>query len=162
MYELYFDKLVIISERLTHDRNASEDIVQETFTLIWKKHKELGQSHQLSIQRYLVKIVQNKSIDFYWARTEKEMLHAAYLERTGATTREVPSESKLIATEKSILLRNIIASFPPKEKQCLLMQLDHEMKVGDIATHLGVTVKAVEARLTSAKKRLKKYKASLE
>jgi DNA-directed RNA polymerase specialized sigma24 family protein len=53
----------------------------------------------------------------------------------------------------------ILSGFPRRERECLLMQVDGEMPVKEIARRLKISKKAVERSLTSAKKRLVQFKA---
>lgn len=65
-------------------------------------------------------------------------------------------EIKLIALEDKIWLRNLIKNFPRRERECLLLKLDEELSLDEIAARLKVSRKAVERSLTSANKRLRR------
>jgi len=160
LYESYYDRLIRISERLTFDRKASEDIVQETFTLVWEQHKLLGQQRGQPLQHFLVRVVKNKSISFYRNKARTDAGRLKYL--NGNENRHIDSiEAGIISTEKDDSIRLIISTFPRRERECLLLRLDQEMSMAEIARQLNVSKKAVERSLTSGKKRLRKYKASI-
>src|SRR5687768_14570374 len=65
LYDHYYNSLVHIAERQTHDWKASEDIVQEAFIEIWKNSKRLCAREGFLIRPYLVFLVKKKSITFY-------------------------------------------------------------------------------------------------
>lgn len=156
LYEQYYNALVNVSNGLVHDRKAAEDIVQETFIHVWEKHRKLGQPDRRSIEHYLVKVVRNKSISWY----KEKLRHGEY--RITAGTRdaivEEPSvESQWIRNEISDEIRMVIATFPRRETECLLLRIDEELTPQQIANRLKVSRKAVERSLTSANKRLREY-----
>ena len=157
LYHGYYSSLLNIAKYLTQDNAVSEDIVQEAFIHVWQNHKQLGQFHTRSIQHYLVKVVRYKAISHYkevvrTSKRKKMFLNGQVHNRT-----EPSVETNLIALEIRREIRQLIATFPPKEKECLLMKLDEEMTVDQIAARLNVSDKAVERSLTSANKRLRKY-----
>lgn len=159
LYELYAESLISISERITYDRKASEDIVQETLTLVWENHKLLSQQRDQPIQYYLIRVVKYKSISFYRKKTRIEIRKMHYL--TGHINNFIESiETGIISIEKDNSIRLIISTFPRRERECLLMRLDQELSIGEIADQLDISKKAVERSLTSARKRLRKYESS--
>ncbi len=64
----------------------------------------------------------------------------------------------MISAEEAEVLWRVLASLPVREKQCIVMRYFQEMGYEEIALNLGVTVKAVERSMTSARKRLRKYR----
>jgi RNA polymerase sigma factor (sigma-70 family) len=157
LYQHYYHSLVNISKSLTHNRKASEDIVQELFVHVWEKHKWLGQHHDKSIQHYLVRVVKNMSITYYKKNFTLEENKLKYLNGNTVPSVEKSIETNLIESEIYRELRQAVAGFPKRERECLLMKIDDEMPIDEIALSLNVTRKAVERSLTSARKRLQKY-----
>ena len=157
LYDQYYHSLIKIARGLTHDQSASEDIVQETFVHVWENHKLLGQHHDRSIQHYLVRVVKNKSISYYKRMLERQEQKAIYLNGQRLDTRDHSIETDIIQLEINHELRRIIVTFPRREKECLLMKIDEEMTLDQIAKRLNVSKKAVERSLTSANKRLRQY-----
>lgn len=64
-------------------------------------------------------------------------------------------EARIIQVEITEEILQIIARFPKRERECLMMKIEEELHNEEIALRLGVGVKAVEKSLTSAKKRLR-------
>lgn len=162
LYDLYYESLVKISEKLTHNRKASEDVVQETFIHVWEKHQWLGQQHDKSIQHYLIKVVRNKSISFYKKNLRENESHAKYHDGSLASLIEYSTEANIIELEKRTDIRQVIFTFPQREKECLLFSIDEDMGAEQIAERLKISKKAVERSLTSAHKRLRKYWLSIK
>lgn len=156
LYEQYYRSLLRIARNLTHDTKLSEDIVQETFVYVWENHKVLGQFHERSIQHYLVRVVRNKAITQYKRSKHLGEQKSEFLNGSHAVFSDPSIEALLIKSETSAELRHLISTFPKRERECLLMKLDHELTTDQIATTLKVSKKAVERSLTSANKRLRK------
>jgi RNA polymerase sigma factor (sigma-70 family) len=154
LYDAYYYQLLRISENLTRHHDASVDIVQETFIQVWEKNQELGQHHEQSIQHYLVRVVRNKSISFFKSTLKIED-GLRQLKRTGSGDREGSIEVRIIEQEILLEARQLIATFPRRERECLLMKIDNEMTTAQISDALHVSAKAVERSLTSANRRLR-------
>ena len=157
LYDRHYHGLIKIAKSLTHDLKASEDIVQETFVHVWEHHKRLGQQHERSIQYYVVKVVKNKSISYYKRTLERHEQKALYMNGQRLVARDNPVETDIIQLEISREIRRVIITFPKREKECLLMKMDEEMTLEQMAERLNVSKKAVERSLTSANKRLRQY-----
>lgn len=154
LYDTYYDSLYRISLRRTNDELASADIVQEALIHVWEKHRSLSNHHEHPIQYYLVRIVLNRSISHLRLKRNAKFKRLNGEEAFGF---ESPREDQLVREETSLELRNLISTFPMREKQCLLMRLDKEMSVAEMAKTLKISEKAVERSITSANKRLRKY-----
>lgn len=157
IYDQYAGSLRAIARKLTRDDSAADDIVQEAFVYIWRNAHELGKFHEKSIQHYLVRIVRNRSITYYKESIKDEARKSDFVMERLGETKEDPFEVVLILNENNQELRRLISTFPDREKQCLLLKLDGQMKNEQIANHLGITEKAVERSVTSGYKRIRKH-----
>lgn len=157
LYDEYYHILVSIAFGLTHDEEASEDIVQDTFVHVWLNAKKLGQYHERSIQHYLVRVVRNKAVSYYKERLYINKQMIKYLNGRPFDPFVNSLETQLIRVEMTEEIRALIARFPRREYQCLTMRIDGEMDNKEISARLKISVKAVERSITSAKKRLRKH-----
>lgn len=155
MCDQYYKSLVQIAFNLTHDKSASEDIVQDTFTYVWQNAKELGNYHERSIQHYLVRIVRNKSATFFHESVQLSKRKIRFLNGHSFDRSVESIEFRMIQIEVTEDILKIIARFPKRERECLMMKIEEELGNDEISSRLGVGVKAVERSLTSAKKRLR-------
>jgi len=159
LYEHYYCSLVHIAERKTHDRKASEDIVQEAFIEVWQKAEWLIRQKSLLIGPYLIGIVKNKAITFYHQTSRLDEKSFYLLDDLFSTI--VSKESEIIQSDKYKILRAIVATLPARERECLEMRFFQEMSIEAIALRLGISIKAVEKNITSGLKRLRKFKSSM-
>lgn len=160
LYDQYYQSLISIARRLTHDQRASEDIVQETFVHVWENHKQLGQYHERSIEHYLVRVVKNKAISRYKRTLQLNERKIEFINGHSFNSNDPSVEDQIIKTEVNSQIRQVINSFPKRERECLLMKLDEELTTDQIAERLKVSRKAVERSITSANKRLRKHWSS--
>jgi RNA polymerase sigma factor (sigma-70 family) len=156
LYDHYHKVLLKIAFNLTHDMDASKDIMQETFTYIWQNAKELGNSHERSIQHYLVRIVRNKSISYYNENVALSKRKIRLLNRPIPSLTADAIETQIVQLEVTQEILDMIAAFPKRERECLMLKIEEELHNEEISLRLGVGIKAVEKSLTSAKKRLRR------
>ncbi|MBX2968318.1 MAG: sigma-70 family RNA polymerase sigma factor [Cyclobacteriaceae bacterium] len=156
LHDQYYSALLRIALGLTHDEEASKDILQDTFHHVWLNAKKLGQDHERSIQHYLVKVVRYKSISHFKDTIQLRNKKIRFLNGR-LDPLESSMESNMIQLEITQEILKIIAGFPPREQQCLMLKINEELTNDQISARLGVGVKAVERSLTSAKKRLRRH-----
>lgn len=157
IYNQYYEGLVHLSMKFVGVRPAAEDIVQETFVHLWEKHKTLSEYNETPINFYLARVVKNKSITHYKKTLRLQETYAHYLNGSRINAIHQTIETQWIDQEISDRIKAHINSFPPREKQCLTLKIDHLMTTKEIAAELGVSIKAVERSLTSAHKRLRQW-----
>jgi RNA polymerase sigma factor (sigma-70 family) len=151
LYTFHRDSLLRISQQRIGNRHAAEDVVQEAFVDLWERHLDLGQKKELMIAPYLSATVRNKSVDYNKLTAQRKEYPLAN-EATG-------SDEAILGEDDIDILWRLIASLPTREKQCIVMKYFQYMTYEEMAAALGVTIKAVERTMTSARKRLRKYKS---
>lgn len=146
--------LVKIAFNLTHDEDAAKDIVQDTFSQIWVNARQLGNYRGRSIEHYLARIVRNKSMTYYNEQVLLSKRRIRFADDLNLS--EQSGEARVIEVEVTQEILSVVALFPRRERQCLILKLEEDLSNAEISERLGVGVKAVERSLTSAKKRLRK------
>jgi RNA polymerase sigma factor (sigma-70 family) len=157
LYKSYYHTLLGISLGLTQRLHVAEDIVQDTFIHVLENSHRIHDHHEKSIQHYLVRIVRNKSITVNKAIRTLRHQQTAYLNGHPVKASQKSPEILTIERETADLIRQIIETFPPREKQCLTLHWEQDLTTKQIAKHLDISRKAVQRSITSAKKRLKHY-----
>ncbi|MEM9185465.1 MAG: sigma-70 family RNA polymerase sigma factor [Planctomycetota bacterium] len=61
----------------------------------------------------------------------------------------------LLAEEQSQLVRQALATLPPRDAETLLLKYTQDWSYAQLATHLGASASAIEGRLHRARKRLR-------
>ena len=153
LYDKYYKSLFRYACMITKDEESSKDIVQEAILYIWTNREKFAR-HRKPIQYYLVKIVQTKSLSYF-----RRAIHLDADDLPNAIHPLDHSTFELATVEAEVLqqIRDVISTFPKREQQCLMMQIDDGMTPDEIAAQFDITRKAVERAITSAVKRLRKW-----
>ncbi|MBN8650496.1 MAG: sigma-70 family RNA polymerase sigma factor [Cytophagales bacterium] len=148
LHQLHGKSLYQIARQLTQDPNAAQDIIQDTFTLIWEKRHQLSRHHEKSLLHFIVRVVRNKSITHFKRKKLFNIDQLRFLQQTDGDT----FQDQLIKD-----MRKHINTFSLREQQCTLLKIDHNLSLDQIATQLGVSRKMVEKAQTSALKKLRQW-----
>jgi RNA polymerase sigma-70 factor (family 1) len=145
LVDTYHHKLCIYAYGLTNDPDLSEDIVQNIFVYLWKNRQKL--KDEFLVKNYLYRSVYNEFIDQYRKKKAVLALEKKYIDALNHIVEEVDESSM----EKLILLmKQEIENLPPKCKQTFLLSKQEGLTNIEIANHLDVSIKSVEAHITKA------------
>lgn len=159
LYSRYYRALVQISERRTHNRKASEDIVQETFIRFWSNSKRLCSQKGFLIRPYLLSYVKKKSIT--WYHQSSKLRNSRLQDVNDLSATKGSKEAEILALEKADCLKGIVQTLPQRQRQCVFMRFFEEMSIGSISAELGISPKAVEKNITNGLKNLRNYRSAM-
>lgn len=146
-----YDKIYRYCYFRMHQREAAEDITQETFLRFLENGTYRNTGRQL---QYLYTVARNLCIDMYRNEKKRE-LPAGFPEETemgremrasGAAGEENPEES-LVA---SLVLHQALEELAEEERELVLLRYVNQVPVGTIAGMLGISRFAVYRRLREA------------
>ena len=143
--DLYFDKLCIYAYGLSKNKAIAEDIVQNTLLKTWEKRTQLDES--LSLKSYLYKITYNEFVDIYRKNKSISAVEEKYHKSLHTYIAEEENESFENAVNA---VRNEIEKLPPKCKEIFILSKKEGLTNQEIADHLSISVKTVEAQITKA------------
>lgn len=150
IYYNYNKQLFAYFYRRTHSRTICEDLVQETFTRLWKYRTHLDE--QLTFEIQLFRIARTAMIDV--ARRNARMQSVSFVyEEHADQIQEVDTQA--INKEKRTELLRLIETLPTTRKKILGLKLDGYSN-REIAQLLTVTVKTVENNINTAYNELRK------
>ena len=153
LFKVFYNDLCRAAETITRDSDDARDVVQETFSWLLEHHHKLESCEPGGIRNYVKSIVRNHAMrTFRRVKTERQV--KALLEFLTAVEHHTV-ETQLIEADTRDLLRELIGRLPQRERQCLEMKLDENLKNTEIAARLNVGLKAVERSVTSAYRRLR-------
>jgi len=134
--------------RLTSEREAARDIVQDTWLAIVRGLARLDDPARFRPWAY--RIVKNKCVD--WTR-RRVVQRAATEELRGRATERAdidPAEQ-----DETRQLRHVIDRLPDEQRMILALHYSEQMSIVEIAAVLGVPPGTVKSRLFHARNRLK-------
>lgn len=155
LYGMWFEKLVMFSVRYTHDRQVSQDIVQEAFVCLWKNRSRFCNGHHQSVRTFLYTVVRNKSMSSYKHRFRREMRQAKFLMKLYGNGSEAPSV--IVEKDHRGLITELLKYLPDRERECIFLQSCIGLSVRQISRYLNISGKAVEGNLYRARKRMRKF-----
>lgn len=130
------------------DRDLAEDITQDTFVKLWEIRLKIDKS---TIKAYLYKIAQNNTINYL----KRQQLMYQFRNKPGAD-REYDTPEKLAEMkEYEVKLQNVISNLPEGGREVFLMNRLEDLTYNEIAERLGLSVKAIEKRMSKVLKILR-------
>jgi RNA polymerase sigma-70 factor (family 1) len=143
-------KLNAYALTLVNDHSMAEDIVQNVFLKTWKSRAKLNP--EFSIQSFLYKSVYNEFINSYQQNKAMMLLQQKYVE----TMHQVVETTDESSIERMLAIINKeIQNLPPKCQQVFILSKKEGLTNIEIAEHLDVSIKTVEAQISKAFKILK-------
>lgn len=146
IFNRYYHDLIRFSLGITRQQNSSEEIVQEVFLRLWENRCKL-EIHS-SLKSYLLKAVQNKSIDY--------LRHASITNAYASIVLEHPilfendTENYVLFSELENNLSEALKKLPNEYSEAFSMSRLESLNYQEIATKLGISVRTVEVRISKA------------
>ena len=150
-----FETLCIRAFRLVHDRNLSEDIVQDVFLMLWKRRTEIDFSRP--VLPYLTTAVRNRSIDCLRSRKSRGE-GTCGLDTLDGYVRCLVADRCEEEFDLSWLRHEIDDGVSQLSEQCrrvFLLSRVTGLKNREIAERLNISVKAVEKHIGVALSKLR-------
>lgn len=145
LIDTYHHKLCVYANSLVKNIYSAEDIVQNVFIKVWEQRTRLKKDH--AIKSFLYKLTYNEFIDLYRKNQSLFSLEKSYHDALNSVIQEDDSESfqqiiKVVNKE--------IQNLPPKCKEVFILSKKEGLTNIEIAEHLDVSIKTVEAQITKA------------
>lgn len=157
-----YKDLCLLALRHVHSVSVVEDIVQDAFCKVLVRRPEIFSLEDNSqIRAYMWRTVRNKSID--WCRRNSG--RSSTLEEQTLDVELSLLMDNLFASENygtydyevlSQTLNDVISVLPPRAKEVFSLRREKGLSNQEVASHLGVTVKAVEKQMTLCLKRIRR------
>jgi RNA polymerase sigma-70 factor (ECF subfamily) len=149
LFDNHFDSVRNYIYYRSGDAEAATDIAQDTFLRIWEKHPS---SDHHNITGLIFKIARDEYITHY--RKQKVIAKFRLNSRPEPAGRS--PEEQVIFEELKDRYETALLDLPEKQRTVFLMSRMEQLKYGEIAERLGLSVKAVEKRMNLALSYLRK------
>lgn len=137
-----YDKIYTFCYFKVHNREAAEDITQETFLKYFESTQYLEKGKKLA---FLYTIARNCCIDYY--RKTKQTVAVVNLSEL--------SEAAESNIETTIAVRTAVSKLNSEEQEIILLRFANELGIGEIAAYLGVSRFTIYRKLKEIEKQLK-------
>jgi RNA polymerase sigma-70 factor (ECF subfamily) len=145
LFNLHYQDLKRFVFYKTQDIDMAEDIVQETFVVLWDNCSNVELS---KVKSYLYTVASN----LFFNIKKHEKVVSNYNSLNQNTSTKITPEFLLIEKEYLEKIENAIGELPAKQKEVFLLNRIEKKKYKEIAEELGISVKAVEKRMHLALK----------
>jgi RNA polymerase sigma-70 factor (ECF subfamily) len=152
LFTRYYADLVNFSVLMIRDMDAAEEIVQDLFLKLWENRNEFDDIQ--SLRSYLLKSVQNRSIDWLRHKRLKNQYAALLLEHPVLLQND--TENYLLYSELESELQTALSRIPEECAQVFIKSRFEAMKHEQIARLLGISVRTVENRISKTVQLLRK------
>jgi len=151
LFKKYYLPLTRFAWRYVNSKAIAEELVQEIFTIIWEKRKDLDTTG--SVRSYLYKSVRNLSIN----QLNHHELKNRY-DRQWTSQRENPEitfHDEIREEQIRHAIATAIEELPPRSKMTYKLHRYDGLTYGEIAEVMEVSVKTVESQMTRTLKILR-------
>lgn len=145
LIDTYHHQLCVYANSLVKNIYSAEDIVQNVFIKVWEQRTRLKPDHAL--KSFLYKLVYNEFIDLYRKNQSLFSLEKSYYDALNSVIQEDDSESFQRVLN---VVNKEIQNLPPKCKEVFILSKKEGLTNIEIAEHLDVSIKTVEAQITKA------------
>lgn len=144
-FDKYYNGLCVYAFKMVASKSYAEDIVQDLFVKLWEDRKKI--IIQVSVKSYLLRSVHNRCLDFI-AHQNIKANHRSY--RQSHFSEEELLDYPLLDFELEERLKRAIDSLPDGIRETFIMNRVKGMSYQQIAETEGVSVKAIEYRISKA------------
>ena len=154
-YTTYFYHVfAMVYNRVDRDRDAAQDIVQETFLAA---SKSLGKFNGRSkLYTWLYSIAYKKLVDYYRRRKREAKRQNEVRENYAVEAAQASGDGSTVESEEEArVVRETMSDLPMHYREVLLLKYVEEMSVVEIGQIMGRSSKSVEGLLSRARKELR-------
>jgi RNA polymerase sigma-70 factor (ECF subfamily) len=149
----HYTALKGVSYRIVGNNELAKDLVQDVFARLWEKRHQLNISKP--VKAYLLRAVINRSLNHVRDHSKMHVVSLDTLKPEQHATPPNETGAKLEAHELNSLIAGTIQELPLKCRLAFQLSRDEEMSYNEIASHMGISVKAVEKHISKALKKLR-------
>ena len=147
----YYEQIYLFMRRLGHDRQASEDLTQESFFNAWHHIGQLKDGKALN--GWLYRIASNVSKLHWRKHKHREVIGIEGLERPGHGRDE---HEKIEYNEQLEQLKEAVEQLPMKLRETIILHYMQQLTIVEAAEVAGLNQGTFKSRLNRALKTLRK------
>lgn len=152
IYHAYADDLYAFAIRYLKNRQAAQDIVQDTFMRLWGNRSQIDCFGDL--RGFIFAIAKHRIIDTF----RRQLLapqFSEYMEYCNACADELSPEDVLLYDEFITQLKRSKSLLTPRQRQIFEMSREQGLTPSDIASELGLSEQTVKNTLVAALRTLR-------
>jgi RNA polymerase sigma-70 factor (ECF subfamily) len=147
----YYEQIFLFMRRLGHDRQASEDLTQESFFNAWHHIGQLKDGKALN--GWIYRIASNVS-RLHWRKNKhREVIGIEGLEKPGHVRDE---QEKIEHKEQLERLKDAVGRLPMKLRETIILHYMQQLTIAEAAEVAGLNQGTYKSRLNRALRILRK------
>lgn len=151
LFDSFYKELVIHSIKIVANKGVAEEAVQDVFIQLWKNRENF--SLEKSFHSYLFTAVKNRSLNYLKSRYGK--IRFDDLDLIKQVSYGQTADEGLVIDELREKIQASIDLLPPKCKVIFTLSRNSELTTTEIANHLGLSKKTVQAQISIALRKIK-------
>lgn len=163
LVELTTPWLLGVAQSMLSDRDEAEEVVQETFNIVWRR-VDLFDRDSGRLVPWLLRITRNRAIDRLRARRRRAIKSDRLRAEIGGEEWVPPSEPNEAAHpgwQVHETVHTALKSLPPDQQQVVRLAFFEGLTHSEIANKLGIPLGTVKTRLRLAFDKLRTSMASI-
>lgn len=133
------------------DHGTAEEIVQETFLMVWRKAEQYA-SDRGSASTWIYTIARNLRIDRLRREVPWQELTEDHLQQVS----DEPLQDELLASHQiQSRMRSVLESLPADQTEVVMLAYVEGLSHGEIAARLGIPLGTVKSRMRLAYQKIK-------
>lgn len=154
VFRKYYRQMYLYAYHFVMDEMEAEDIVQETFSIIWERRRKLPD--QLNIQAYLYAAVKHASLKYFRRLKLTDQYHKRQVE---ALLLSFTNEEEDIGEEEEVVraVRNAMDSLTEQQARIVRLHVTEGLTYDEIASQLNLSDNTVRTHLKRAYKILREH-----
>lgn len=150
IFKQNFVAVTTYCNKFVHDSEEAKDLAHRAFMKVWEKRETIPE--QSNIKALIYRIAHNLSINYI--RDHKKFCDEDNLLTMESENSDADNDIKAAELEAAVI--ETINHMPEKSKKVFLMSRYDKLSNPNIAEQLGISIKTVEAHITTALKMLRK------
>jgi RNA polymerase sigma-70 factor (ECF subfamily) len=148
LYDRFAATVFAIAARVTRDRTAAEDLVQDVFVFAWERPYAFDPGRG-SLRAWLSTLAHRRAVD--WVRRE--------VRRSGAPAAAPPveqpsAEETVVAADVAVRVRRALAALPEPQRRAVELAYFSDRSYRQVADDLGVPEGTVKSRMRLALRKI--------
>jgi len=150
VFKQNFVSVTAYCNKYVRDTEDAKDLAHRAFMKVWEKREEIPEGS--NIKALIFRIAHNLSINYI--RDHKKFCDEEELQFVESENSDADNEIRAAELEAAVI--DTINRMPEKSKKVFLMSRYENLSNNNIADKLGISIKTVEAHITTALKLLRK------
>lgn len=152
LYGRYYKVMMLYALKMTDDRDAAEDLVQNVFLSFWENRATFHE--ESSVRSYLYLTVRRRIIDQV-RHAKVEGKYKSYVLKGAGDMLEVQDDEEVFTNEVYRRLFDAINELPPRQRELFLLYMQGK-KNAEIAQVMNITEETIRVQKKRALKTLRK------